>query len=137
MINNVRKPRITNSSLFVTVLSACLGLVVVSVPVQALAQHLATMTDASLSAKAKIEVSSISKIQQPSSKQARKLAATRNSHFSLSNRREYNQPDRVLYRNTKALTNHNQVLIVTHLPRAALSEKLGEEASGKLSRVED
>jgi len=110
---------------------------VVSVPVQALAQHLATMTDASLSAKEKIEVSSILKIQQPSSKQARKLAATRNSHFSLSNRREYNQPDRVLYRNTKALTNHNQVLIVTHLPRAALSEKLGKEASGKLSRVED
>jgi hypothetical protein len=137
LIHNVHKPRTTNSSLFVTVLSACLGLVVVSVPVQALAQHLATMTDASLSAKAKIEVSSISKIQQPSSKQARKLAATRNSHLSLSSRREYNQPDVILYRNTKALTNHNQVLIVTHLPRAALSELLAKKPAARLSRVED
>jgi hypothetical protein len=110
-----------------TVLSACLGLVVVGVPVQTIAQHLATTTDASQSAKEKIEDSSSSKIEQSSSKQSRKLAATHNSQFSVDNHHKYHQPDKVLYQNTKPLTNNNQVLIVTHLPRAALSELLAKK----------
>jgi hypothetical protein len=131
----VNSSRNNNAALFVTVLSACLGLVVVGVPVQALTQHLATTADASLTAKEKAEDSSISKLQQPSIDQAQKLAATHNSYFSLDGCSKRGEPEEVSYKNTKALTDNNQVLIITHLPRAALSERLGEEARGQLSRV--
>lgn len=68
-----------------------------------------------------------SKLEQPSIAHAQKLAATYNSYFSLGACRERGEADEVLYQNTKALADNNQVLIVTHLPRAALSELLARK----------
>lgn len=117
-----------------TVISACLGLVVVGVPAHALVEHLTTTTDAAQLVKKRLEDSIISKLKQPSSEQARQLAATHNPRSSAEIHYEHRQPDAILYQNTKALADNNQVLIVTHLPRAALSDLPAQKAGGKLSR---
>jgi hypothetical protein len=67
------------------------------------------------------------KAEQASPEQAQKLAAIYNSYFSLGSCRERGEPDEVLYQNTKALVENNQVLIVTRLPRAGLSELLAKQ----------
>jgi hypothetical protein len=64
--------------------------------------------------------------------QAQKLAAAYNSYFSLGVARKRVEPEAVPYQNSKALVEQNRVLIVTHLPRAALSDSLAK-ASGELS----
>jgi hypothetical protein len=67
------------------------------------------------------------KAEHSSPEQAQKLAATYNSYFSLGSCRERGEPDEVLYQNTKALVENNQVLIVTRLPRAGLLELLAKQ----------
>lgn len=67
------------------------------------------------------------KAEQPSPEQAQKLAAIYNSYFSLGSCRERGEPEEIFYKNTKALVENNQVLIVTRLPRAGLSELLAKK----------
>jgi hypothetical protein len=123
----VSSSRNINTSLVVTVISACLGLVVVGVPAHTLAEHLATTTDAAQLVKKRLEDSIISKLKQPLPKQARQLPATHNPQIPAGIHYEHRPPAVILYHNTKALADNNQVLIVTHLPRAALSELLARK----------
>ena len=66
-------------------------------------------------------------IQQESPEQAQKLAATYTSAFLAAGCRERGKPAELFYENTQALAANNQVLIVTRLPRAALSVPLVEK----------
>ncbi len=66
------------------------------------------------------------KAKQSSPEQADKQAALYNSYFSLGSCRERGQPEGILYQNTRALVENNQVLVVTRLPRAALSVMLAK-----------
>jgi hypothetical protein len=55
---------------------------------------------------------------------AQKHAAVYNSYFSFGRCSADGEAKVILYQNTKALTENNQVLVVTRLPRAALAELL-------------
>jgi len=59
--------------------------------------------------------------QQLSPQQARKLAAVSNSYFQIAACQPVGEPAEVLYQNDKALTDVNQILVVTRLPRAGLA----------------
>jgi hypothetical protein len=107
--------RITNASLFVTVLSACLGL---------------SMTGASAHARAKPRASAAVNESQAlvfqafsqhlSPQHVRKLAATNNSYFQIAVCHAQGEPPENFYKNTRALIDKNRLLVVTRLPRAWL-----------------
>jgi len=118
--------RITNTSLFVTVLSTCLGLLVAGVPPQVAAQSVKAGVRYSTGAlHSRLIVNTKADAQAPY--QARKFAATNNSFFWLANSGKLAQPDVVSYQNTKALIESNRFVIVTHLPRAALADLPAKE----------
>ena len=116
-------PRITNGQLFVTVLSACLGLLVTGVPSQVYALEGTATTRASGSQPLVVHVS----FERLAPKQARRPAAVSNSYFQAGVCRAQNRPAEIFYQNTRALTATDQVLVVTRLPRAGLSALLAEQ----------
>jgi hypothetical protein len=116
--------RITNASLFVTVLSACLGLVMTGVPAHAHTQQgIATSVNRSQALVAGAAS------HQLSPQQARKLAAAANSYFQIAACPAACEPAEVLYQNHRALTDKNRILVVTRLPRAGLVALLKTEQS--------
>jgi hypothetical protein len=122
----MHKLRLNNATFFVTVMSACLGLLIGGVPLEAHArQGSANAADKSQSA--------TNATEPESPAQAQKLAATYNSAFSMGGCREHGEPAEVFYTNTRALADNDQVLIVTRLPRAGLGRPAGGQTGGKLS----
>jgi hypothetical protein len=108
--------RITNASLFVTVLSACLGLVMTGVPAPAHTQQgIATAVNRSQALVAGNAAS-----QQLSPQQARKLSALSNSYFQIAVCQAQNESAATFYQNSRALTDVNRILVVTRLARAGL-----------------
>lgn len=115
--------RITNASLFVTVLSACLGLVSTGAP-SAQAHARTGMTAMVNESQALIATATAA--GQLSPQQTLKLAATSNSFFHLDICRAQCGGEENLYRNSRALTGKYRLLVVTRLPRAALGRPLAE-----------
>lgn len=115
----MQTPRITNASLFVKALSACLGLLMTGLPAAHAhtRQEIATAVSES-QALAAATVSS----QQLWPQQAYKLAAVSNSYSQVAACYLHREPAGPLYQNSRALVDKNQLLVVTHLPRAALSQ---------------
>jgi hypothetical protein len=110
--------RITNASLFVTVLSACLGLVMTGVPAHAHTQQ----GIASAVNRSQALAVGVPPAQQLSPQQARKLAAVSNSYFQIAAcQPPHGEPTEVVYQNTRALTGVNSILVVTRLARAGLA----------------
>jgi hypothetical protein len=114
-ITAVNEPRNTNPPISITVLCACLGLLIIGVPAQGgvrrvtteVAQYGASSTQLRLAASV---VSSL---------QVLKLDAR---WLSDSAAQGEGQPQVILYSKTQAHTPINQVLNITCLPRAALSD---------------
>lgn len=118
-----------NTSLFVTVISACLGLLIVGVPVEGQVRRAA---DIKWSDKAPAGVKSLLNNKAFISPlasfvvQAQKIAAAYNPHSSFGSYGDRSEPVEISYQNSKALVRNNQVLIVTRLPRAGLSDSLAK-----------
>lgn len=109
------KLRIKNATLFVTVLSACLGLVAAGASSHA--RHTAS--------------SVLSEIAYPSGAphsyrsatgKALKLTARYNSPALSSAAQSENSGATILYRNPNPLTAANHILVVTSLPRASIED---------------
>ena len=118
--------RISNTSLFVTVLSGCIGLLAVGVPPQIAARSVkdgVRYSTAALHSRLIVNV----KADAQSPYQSGKLAATNTSYFSVETSRKLVQSPPPGYQNTKPLVENNQVLIVSNLPRAGLSDVLANE----------
>ncbi len=64
------------------------------------------------------------KYELSSNEKANKLTSAFNSFFSKNTCECNDESDRVIYQNTKALTENNQILIVTRLPRGSLDALL-------------
>ena len=108
--------RITNASLFVTVLSACLGLSMTGVSAQTHAQHGA---GASVTESHALVLKAFSQ-HHLSPQKIRKLAATNSSYLQIAVCHAEGEPAKIFYQNSRALTDKNRILVVTRLPRAAL-----------------
>lgn len=121
---NVNSSRHINTSLLLTVLSACLGLLIVGVPVQALAQSAREDVRCSDEAPAKIEQLLNSKVFiNPLAgfvADLGKLISIEKDDL-IGSGRERDESVKVFYQNSQALVRNNAVLIVTRLPRAGLS----------------
>jgi hypothetical protein len=120
------KNRITNTSLFVTLLSGCIGLLAVGVPPQMAARSVkdgVRYSTAALHSHLIVNVTA----DAHSPYQTGKLATANISYFSVANSRKLRQSQSPGYRNTRPLVENNQVLIVTNLPRAGLSDELAIE----------
>ena len=108
--------RNTNAPLFITVLCACLGLLTAGVPAEANARQAATEAAyhyVASSTQLRLAASAVSTI---------KALKVDDRWLADFDRQAKGQLDPNLYQNSKALTDSHQVLLVTHLPRAALSE---------------
>jgi hypothetical protein len=116
--------RITNASLFVTVLSACLGLVTTGVP----AAYAHTQQDGALTAvnRSQALIATASAAGQLTPQRTLKLVATSNSYFRLNICRALCEPQQNLYQNSRAITDRHPCLVVTRLPRAGLIHRLAE-----------
>jgi hypothetical protein len=114
---DMHTPRITNASLFVTVLSACLGLLMTGVPTAHAQTQQGIRTAVS---KSQALAAASATYQQSSPQQARKLAAAAGSYFRFDAACADSQPAQLLYQNSRALTDKDQLLVVTRLPRAGL-----------------
>lgn len=110
--------RITNASLFLTVLSACLGLSMTGASAQTHAQQQQGAGSAVTESHAFV-LKAFSQ-HHLSQQQVRKLAAANSSYFQLNVCHAEGEPAAVFYQNSRALTDKNQLLVVTRLPRAAL-----------------
>ena len=109
----MNRTRVNNATVFVTVLSACLGLLVIGATSQAHGTASSVLNELASAASANLSYSH-------SSSQGLKLAAAFGSSpqpFVVKGETEQAQ---TLYKNTRALTDRNQILIVTHMPRASL-----------------
>jgi hypothetical protein len=125
----VNEPRNTNTPLFITVLCACLGLLTVgALPAQGSVRQAAT------------EVA-----QYGASSTRLRLAASAASTLQvlkiddrwLPDSVAAGQPAEILYQTPEALTDKTEVLLIAHLPRAALSDSPCETAQAGLSRDEE
>jgi hypothetical protein len=121
-VTKVNESRNTNTPLFITVLCACLGLLTVgALPAEGYVRQTATET-----------------VQYGASSTRLRLAASAVSTLRVlkiddrwlpdSVAETKGQPAEILYQNTKALTDKTEVLLITHLPRAALSDAPCETA---------
>jgi hypothetical protein len=127
----VNEPRNTNAPLSITVLCACLGLLIIGVPAHTHARQAATEAGhhyVASSTRLRLAASAVSSLK------ALKVDVPWLPKFAVQAK---GQPASILYQNTKALTDTHQVLVVTHLPRAALSEEPKEIAEGFLSSDEE
>ena len=120
----VNSSRPINTSLLLTVI-ACLGLLIVGVPVQAIAQSAREDVRCYGEAPARIEQLLNSKVFiSPLAgfvADLGKLISTE-KHDPVGSGRERAASVRIFYQNSEALIENNEVLIVTHLPRAGLSD---------------
>jgi hypothetical protein len=105
--------RINNAPFFVTMLSACLGLMAAGASSQA--HQTASSVLSEIAA-----VTSASHSYIHSSNQALKLAVAFNSNPLPDAFQSNREPSVALYENRKALTASHQLLVVTHLARASL-----------------
>jgi hypothetical protein len=118
----VNESRNTNASLFLTTLCACLSLLVVGTPLQAQAKLPATERNQSAysstirSGFGASVVASLQKLKIEDQWLPDSVAEVKG------------QPEKVLYRNARALIENNHILLITHLPRAALSDSPCETA---------
>ena len=108
--------RITNASLFVTVLSACLGLSLTGVSAQTHAQQKGA--GAAVNESHVLVLKAFSHHLSP--QQVRKLAAANSSYFQINVCHVEGEPSAIFYQNSRALGDKNGLLVVTRLPRAAL-----------------
>jgi hypothetical protein len=129
LITDVNESRNTNTPLFITVLCACLGLLVVGAPAQGSARQAATEV-------AQYGTSAIHLRLAASAVSSLQVLKIDDRWLPDPAARE-GQPEEILYQNTKALTDNNQVLLITHLPRAALSEQPAKPPKACLSRDEE
>ena len=109
----MNRVRLNNATVFVTVLSACLGLLVIGATSQAHGTASSVLNELASAASANLSYSH-------SSNQGLKLAAAfSSSHldFAVKHETVLAQP---LYKNTRALTDRNRTLVITHMPRASL-----------------
>lgn len=113
-------------------MSACLGLLIVGVPVEAIAQSAREVIRCSDEAPAKIErLLNAEVFINP-------LAGFVAGLGKLISVEKYDLPGcrderaesvKIFYQNSQALVGNDEVLIVTHLPRAGLSNLLPERAA--------
>ena len=126
----MNEPKNINASLFTTALCACLGLLAVGTPLQARARLRTAERDQF------VYVSTIrSGFGAAVVVSLQKLKAA-DHWLADSVARVEGQPDELLYQNSKPLIEHNQVLIVTRLPRAGLSDAPAKPLAARLSRDE-
>jgi hypothetical protein len=116
-LTKVNESRNTNAPLSITVLCACLGLLIIGVPAETNARQVATeiahhygASPSRLSLSASV-VSSLHTLKVDDRWLPDSAVQTKG------------QPKVSLYQNTKALSDKTQVLLITHLPRATLSEQ--------------
>ncbi|HEX8137251.1 MAG TPA: hypothetical protein VF544_06645 [Pyrinomonadaceae bacterium] len=112
----MQTPRITSASLFVTVLSACLGLAMAGLPMA----HAHTQEGIRTAVSKSQALAVGATVQQLSPQQARKLAAVSNSYFQVADCHLSSDEAAPVYENSRALISKNRLLVVTRLPRAAL-----------------
>jgi hypothetical protein len=127
----VNEPRNTNAPFSITVLCACLGLLMTGVPAEVNARQAATEAVhhyVASSIHLRLAASAVSSLQ------VRKIDARWLPDLAVQAK---GQPEVVFYQNTKALTDPHQVLLITHLPRAALSEQPAKSLQACLSRDEE
>ncbi len=127
----MNEPRNTNAPFSITVLCACLGLLITGVPAEINARQAApeaVYQYVASSSRLRLAASAVSSLQ------VLNVDARWLPDFAAQAK---GQPEVVLYQNTKALTDNNQVLLITHLPRAALSEQPAKSLQACLSRDEE
>ena len=131
-MTDVNEPRNTNAPLSITVLCACLGLLITGAPAQVHARQAWAAAEGqhyvASSTRLRLAASAVSPLQ------VLKIDLPWLPDFAA---RAKALPETVLYQNSKALTDPTRVLLITHLPRAALSDLPGEIAAGFLSRDEE
>jgi hypothetical protein len=71
-------------------------------------------------------IATASAVGQITPQRTLKLAAASNSYFQIDICQAQIEPTENLYKNSRALTDKHPHLVVTHLPRAALSRLLAE-----------
>ncbi|HEY0321595.1 MAG TPA: hypothetical protein VGC66_11600 [Pyrinomonadaceae bacterium] len=106
------KLRIKNTTLFVTVLSACLGLVAAGASSQVNQTASSVLSEITSATSANLSYSR-------SSNQSLKLAAYTSRLLPFASQSKIKAP-KVLYKNRTALTASHQILVVTRMPRASL-----------------
>lgn len=113
--------RIANASLFVTVLSACLGLVATGVP----AAYAQAPQEGALSAigRSQALMATATAAAQLTPQRTLKLAATNDSYFQIGICQALREPQENIYQNSRALTDKHTHLVVTRLPRAGLAQR--------------
>ena len=125
----VNSSRHINTYLLLTVLSACLGLSIVGVPVQAIAQSQREDVGCSEEAPAKIEHFLNSKVFiSPLARFVADLGKliSIEKYDLIGSRHERNEPVKIFYQNSQSLVPYDEVLIVTRLPRAGLPDLLAK-----------
>ena len=121
----VNSSRHLNTPLLLTVFSACLGLLIVGVPVQAIAQSAREGVRCSDKAPAKIEYLLNSKVFiSPLAGFVADLGKliSIEKYDLIGSPRERDESVKIFYQNSQALVRTDEVLIVTRLPRAGLSD---------------
>lgn len=114
------KNRANNATLFLTVLSACMGLLMTGAPAYAQAQRAAFAGQTKSHAKAGVAKSSDS-IKPVVAELLGRTVLLPPVINVISDTGEHVVAQEVCYQNTIALTGNHRVLIVTRLPRAALN----------------
>lgn len=105
--------KVNNAPFFVTVLSACLGLVAAGVPARA--HQTASSVLSEIAATACANGSYLH-----SSNQSLKLTAVYNSPTLPRAFLRQPEPPKVQYKNSTPLISNHQILVVTRMPRASL-----------------
>lgn len=105
--------KVNNTPFFVTVLSACLGLVAAGVPARAHQRASSVLSEIAATACA-------NGAYLHSSNQSLKLTAVYNSHPLPDAFESDPEPPKVQYKNRNPLASNQQILVVTRMPRASL-----------------
>lgn len=109
------KLRIKNATLFVTVLSACLGLVAAGASSHARQTASAVLYEIAYPPGASVAYRS-------AASKSRALTAAYDSHAHSFAAQSENSRAKILYRNSNPLTASNHILVVTSLPRASIED---------------
>jgi hypothetical protein len=123
VIRDVTETKNNNAPVFITVLCACLGLLVVGVPAEANARQASTEM-------AHYRASSIRLSLAASVVSSLPALKIDDRWLPASASQGKGWPEIVSYENSKALGEIKQFLNITCLPRASLSDKPGETVKG-------
>lgn len=107
------KLRINNATVFVTVLSACLGLVAAGASSQAHQTASSVLSEITSATSANLSYS------RSANHALKRTAAYAPRSLSFASRSQHQAP-KVLYSNTTPLTASRRILVITHMPRASL-----------------